>query len=200
MDAHEGEMESRAKWYVLQVMSGMEDRVKKSLEIRNQQDLAEGKETGILEIRVPVEVVKEHRQGKIVERERKLYPGYVLVRCNLYSDESGHKLRPGTWDFIKDMRGAIGLIGGEHPVPLSDTEVEDMMPSVAENGEKVVPKTPPMPGVGSRVKVISGPFEGFEGSVESVDPVRLRLTVSVSIFGRSTPVEVESWQVETPEE
>ena len=197
----EDEIERRAKWYVLQAMSGMENRVKKSLEIRNQQARAEGLDTGVLEVRVPVEIVKDRRDGKIVEKERKLYPGYVLVRCILYLDPEETKLRSETWDFIRDTQGAIGLIGGERPVPLTDAEVEDMMPSEGEDSGKATAKTPPLPPIGARVKITSGPFEGFEGTVESVDTLQLRLTVTAEIFSRLVPVKnLESWQVEIPEE
>jgi transcriptional antiterminator NusG len=192
------EVPSRARWYVMQVMSGQENRVLKSIEYRCEQNQAKGIDHGILEVIIPTKKVEERRNGKKIISERKLFPGYVLLHAEIYDEQE--QLKPETWGFIKETQGVIGLIGGDRPVPLTEQEVQDMIPKEGEESELTAPERPALPSVGSRVKVISGPFEGFEGLVESADEVRLRLTVSVSIFGRSTPVEVESWQVEIPDE
>lgn len=192
------EVPSKAQWYVMQVMSGQENRVLKSIQHRCLQEQKNGIDNGILEVVIPTKKVEDRKNGKKVVTERKLFPGYVLLHAEIYDEHD--QLKPLTWGFLKETQGVIGLIGGERPVPLTDQEVKDMIPKEGEESELTATVRPTLPPVGSRVKVTSGPFEGFEGLVESNDEVRLRLTVSVSIFGRSTPVEVESWQVEIPEE
>jgi transcriptional antiterminator NusG len=123
---------------------------------------------------------------------RKFFPGYVLINLVLY-DEGRNVLEP-TWRFLKETSGVIGFIGGERPMPLSTAEVDAIINQVAEKKEKVKPKVQFEPG--ETVKITDGPFMSFDGTVDEVDPDRGKLKVSVAIFGRSAPVELEYWQVE----
>lgn len=183
-----------AKWYVLQVMSGQENRVQKSLQLRCEADIQAGKMNGVLEVVIPSERVENRKNGKKIVRERKLYPGYLLIKLDLH-DADG-RVRPDTWSTVLEVQGVIGFIGKDRPVPISDEEVAVMMQQVEQAAEKPKPKI--VYTIGETVVIKEGPFENFEGVIESVDTDRQRLKVSVSIFGRSTPVEVETWQVERP--
>ena len=181
--------QDRAQWFVVQTMSGQEFRVKQSIERRRE---LEGVADSVLEVVIPTEKVSERRQGRRVTSERKLYPGYILMKARLY-DENGqtdHK----AWYFIRDTQGIIGFIGGEHPVALSPGEVEDMLVQCRASEEGSKPKVQFQ--IGESITIRDGAFENFEGVIENVDADRGKLRVSVTIFGRSTPVEVEYWQVE----
>jgi len=180
---------NEAQWFVVQTMSGQEFKVKQSIEKRRE---LEGLEELILDVVVPTEKVAERRQGRRVTTERKLYPGYILLKARLFEEDG--KPNHQTWYFIRDTQGIIGFVGGERPVPLSPHEVEEMMQQCQEGDEGAKPKV--QFDVGETITIIDGAFENFEGTIESVDPDRGKLRVSVSIFGRSTPVEVEYWQVE----
>ena len=183
------------KWYVLQTMSGRESRVLKSLGRRCAEDRASGIDNGLDEVVIPTERIEERRSNqRPVVRERKLYPGYVLIKCRLYKEEG--KLDPETWGIIRDTDGVIGFIGGETPVPLSQEDVEQMIHQQGEDADKPKPKV--TYHVGDTIIIKEGAFENFEGVVEDVDQERMRLKVSVTIFGRSTPCEVDFWQVERP--
>jgi transcriptional antiterminator NusG len=178
-----------AQWFVVQTLSGQEFRVKQSIDKRREQ---EGVEGVVLDVIVPTEKVSEVRRGRKTTMARKFFPGYILVRMCLYSAEGqpDHK----AWYFVRETQGVIGFIGGERPVPLSPTEVEDILRQDRDGDEASKPKV--QFEVGETITIKDGAFENFEGTIESVDAGRGRLKVSVSIFGRSTPVEVEYWQVE----
>ena len=124
--------------------------------------------------------------------ERKLYPGYIFMKACLFQEdgEPDHRV----WYFIRDTQGIIGFIGGERPKPLSQQEVDDMLQQSRDSEEGTKPKVQFQ--IGETVTIRDGAFENFEGVIENVDADRGKLRVSVSIFGRSTPVEVEYWQVE----
>ena len=181
--------QDRAQWFVVQTMSGQEFRVKQSLEKRRE---TEGVDDSILEIIIPTEKVSEVRRGKRTTTERKLYPGYILMRVCLYGEDG--EPDPKTWYYIRETQGVIGFVGGSRPVPLQPHEVDDMLNLGEESEEAAKPKIDFQ--IGETVTIREGAFENFEGAIESVDPDRGKLRVSVSIFGRSTPVEVEYWQVE----
>ena len=177
------------QWFVLHTLSGQEGKVKESIERRIQQ---EEMQEYIDEVLVPTERIQEHKQGKRTTSTRKLFPGYVLVHMHLY--DGNRALVDKTWYFTQNTPGIIGFIGGEKPVPLRMEEVNVILQQIEERKEKVKPKVIFEPG--ETVKINDGPFLNFNGVIEEVDPERGKLKVSVSIFGRSAPVELEYWQVE----
>ena len=186
--------QGKAQWFVVQTMSGQELKVKQNIErLRDQR----GMEDRVLEVTIPTERVTERRQGRKVTMERKLYPGYILIQARLFTEDGGTDEE--TWYFIRNIQGVINFAGGSRdkvvpPVPLSTGEVELMLQQCREAEEGAKPKV--QFEIGETVTIIDGAFENFEGTIEGVDPDRGKLRVSVSIFGRSTPVEVEYWQVE----
>lgn len=177
------------KWYVLHTLSGHEYKVQNSIASRvRQEELQEF----IGEILIPTEKVSEVKQGKKSTVARKFFPGYVLANLALFDDSKN--LVEETWYFIQNTPGVIGFIGGETPVPLRPDEVDSIINQVEEKKEKVTPKVQFEPG--ETVKITDGPFLNFNGVIEEVDPTRGKLKVSVSIFGRSAPVELEYWQAD----
>lgn len=177
------------KWYVLHTFTGKESLVKESIERR-----AKSEEKGSLigEVAIPSEKVSEVKKGKKSTTTRMFYPGYVLVNAALYKDDGA--INEEAWYFIKDTPGVIGLVGGEKPVPLGPDEVDAIIYQIQEKKESVTPKISFEPG--ETVKINDGPFLNFNGVIEEVDPGRGKLKVSVAIFGRVAPVELEYWQVE----
>ncbi len=177
------------EWFVLQTLSGQENKAKESmerrLELEEMGDLVE-------EILIPTEKVSEVKQGKKTTITRKFFPGYLLAHMALYDEE--RQLIEKTWYFVQQTSGVIGFVGGEKPAPLKPSEVETILRQMEEKQEKVAPKISFEPG--EMVKINDGPFVSFSGVVEEVDPERGKLKVSVSIFGRSAPVELEYWQVD----
>ncbi len=179
----------RKDWFVLQTLSGQENKVKENMERRIKlEEMGEY----VDEILIPTEKVSEIRQGKKSTTTRKFFPGYVLVRMNLYTDE--HALNDKAWYFAQNTPGIIGFVGGDKPAPLREEEVATILNQIEEKKEKVKPKVSFEPG--ETVKITDGPFLNFSGVIEEVDPDRGKLKVSVSIFGRTAPVELEYWQVE----
>jgi len=171
------------RWYVIHVYSGFEKKVAQSIEEQAKQA---GMEEEIEQVLVPVEEVVEMRRGAKVNSERKFFPGYVLVRMDL-SDE--------TWHLVKNTPKVTDFLGGKgRPTPISDSEAERILYQVKEGVER--PKPAVSFEIGEEVRVCDGPFNSFNGLVEDVDDERARLKVSVSIFGRATPVELEYSQVE----
>ena len=173
------------RWYVIHVYSGFEKKVASSIrEQSEQKGLAERFE----EVLVPTEEVVEVKRGAKVSSERKFFPGYVLVKMDL-NDE--------TWHLVKNTAKVTGFLGGGgrgKPVPISDAEASRILKQVQEGVER--PKPAVSFEIGEQVKVADGPFASFNGTVEDVDEERARLKVAVSIFGRSTPVELDYAQVE----
>ncbi|NMA19580.1 MAG: transcription termination/antitermination factor NusG [Lentisphaerae bacterium] len=182
-----------AQWYVLQVMSGQENRVCKSLQYRTTVDQSNGIDNGIIEVVVPTERIEERKgSGKKVVRDRKLYPGYVLIKVRLFDSED--KLIPETWGLIRETNGIIGFIGGEHPVPLPQEEIDKMLQQGAE--ENVAPKPAVEFTLGETVVIREGAFENIEGTVVKIDQIRQILGVSINMFGSSTIVEIDYRQVD----
>jgi transcriptional antiterminator NusG len=179
------------KWYVLHTLSGQENKVKDSLERRIRLEEMKGIVGDVL---VPTEKVSEVKQGKRTTQTRKFFPGYVLVNALLYNDDG--TLHEPAWDFFTNQKtqGIIGFIGGDKPVPLKQSEIDHILYQVEDKEKKVKPKVSFEPG--ETVKVNDGPFLNFTGVIEEVDPTRGKLKISVSIFGRTAPVEIEYWQVE----
>src|SRR5687767_827184 len=178
------------QWYVVHVLSGQEGRVKDRI-LRQRE--AEEMGDSIYEVLVPTEMVSEIRRGKKTETKRKFFPGYIIVNMNLLTEDN--QLVEKTWYFIKEMEGVIGFAGTkDRPIPMRPREVEGMLSQIREREENVRPAI--SFEVGDTVKVADGPFQSQTGIVEEIDPERGKLRVSVTIFGRSTPVELEYWQVE----
>lgn len=177
------------QWFVLHTLSGQEAKVKENIERRIVQ---EEMQDYIGEVLIPTEKVSEVKQGRKTTTTRKFFPGYVLVNMRLYDEEK--RLVDKTWYFTQETPGLIGFIGGDRPVPLRPQEVEIILSQIEEKKEKIKPKVIFEPG--ETVKITDGPFLNFSGVIEEVDPDRGKLKVSVSIFGRTAPVELEYWQVE----
>ncbi len=177
------------QWYALHVLSGQEKKVKESLERRAKTD-----EMGDLvrEVVIPTERVSEVKRGKKIESERKLHPGYVYI--NMYLRDEDKKLVERTWYFVRETNGVIGFADGDNPQPIRLSEVETMLGQMREREEKVLPKV--AFNIGDKVKVGDGPFQNQEGIIEGVDMERGKLKVSVNMFGRSTSLELEYWQVD----
>jgi len=180
--------EMKKKWFVLHTLSGHENKVKESIERRKK---IEEVEDCVGEVLIPTETVSEVKQGKKMTTTRKFFPGYVLAELALYENKS---IVERTWYFIQETPGIIGFIGGDLPVPLRQEEVDVIFHQVEDKKQTVQPKVMFEPG--ETVKINDGPFLNFSGVIEEVDPDRGKLKISVSIFGRSAPVELEYWQVE----
>ena len=172
------------RWYVIHAYSGFEAQVKRSLHERIQRA---GMQEQFGDILVPTEEVVEMRGGQQRKSERKFFPGYVLVNMEMNED---------TWHLVKDVPKVMGFIGGtgDKPAPIPDKQAQAILQRVQEGGEKPRPKVLYEPG--EAVRVVDGPFTDFNGTVEEVDYEKSRLKVSVLIFGRSTPVDLEFGQIE----
>ena len=172
------------RWYVVHAYSGFEKHVMRSL--KERVDLA-GLQDMFGEILVPAEEVVEMRGGQKRKSERKFFPGYVLVEMEM-NDE--------TWHLVKHTPRVMGFIGGkaDRPAPLTEAEANAILDRVQQGSETATPKTVFEPG--ELVRVIDGPFNDFNGVVEEVNYEKNRLRVAVTIFGRSTPVELDFGQVE----
>lgn len=173
------------QWYVLKVQSGREDTIRESLQ---KHVSVEGLDDYFGEIIVPTEKVSEIKGGKKRVTERKLYPGYIMVNM---------EINDRTWFVVRETPGVGDFTGGGgHPLPMEEHEVQKMLGrETAKQVEQPRLKIDFQPG--EQVKVKEGTFENFEGTVDSVDEASGRITVMINIFGRSTPVELEYWQVET---
>ncbi len=188
---------TKSHWYVLQVMSGQENRALNLIQNQREQDVRDGIDDGVDDIKIPmdkVEVSQNTGKGvkRIVVKERKRYPGYILIQARLYTPagEDGNeiKLNPDVWDMIKNTQGVIGFVGGDRPVMLSQADVLEMLRS-EEESEMSKPKV--LFKVGEEVSIKKeGAMHGLGAVVEDVDNERGRLKVSVNMFGRATVIEV----------
>jgi len=172
------------RWYVVHAYSGMEKSVARSLQDRVERA---GMQDQFGKILVPTEEVVEMKNGQRTISERRFFPGYVLVEMEMNDD---------TWHLVKNTGKVTGFVGGSghRPTPISEKEVDKIMSQMQEGVEKPKPKT--LFEVGEMVRVREGPFTDFNGNVEEVNYEKSRLRVSVTIFGRATPVELEFGQVE----
>lgn len=172
-----------ARWYVVNVYSGSEKKVAESI---REQAVLKKMDDRILEVLVPTENVVEIKKGAKVNTERKFFPGYILVKMEM-SDEC--------WLVIKNTPRVGGFLGSRNkPQPISEAEVQKIMNQITEGVER--PQVEVSFETGEQIRVIDGPFASFVGVVEDIDVEKSRLKVSVSIFGRYTPVELEFSQVE----
>lgn len=171
------------RWYVLHVYSGFEKKIARQIvEQAEQKGLADH----FGEILVPAEEVTEVRRAQKVNTERKFFPGYILVNMDMTDD---------TWHLVKDIPRVTGFLGSRtRPSPISNAEAERIMKQQADGTDQRRPAV--LFDVGEQVRVADGPFTSFQGVIEEVDEEKGRLKVSVSIFGRSTPVDLEYAQVE----
>ena len=171
------------KWYVIHVYSGSEKRVKEAIE---EQMETKNMSSFIEEILVPTEEIFEIRKGAKVKTEKKFFPGYILIKMNM-TDES--------WHFIKSQPKVTNFLGTKgKPSSLSDKEAKRLIEQITERVES--PRSNVIFEIGEEVRVSDGPFQSFNGLVEEIDEDKSRLKVTVSIFGRSTPVDLEFTQVE----
>jgi transcriptional antiterminator NusG len=174
-----------ARWYIVHAHSGFEKKVAQTI---REQAAQKNLTSQIEEVIVPVEEVTEVRRGKKIAAERKFFPGYVMVKMEL-SD--------ATWHMVKNtpkVTGFLGHGGKGKPVPITEKEAEAIFTQVREGVAH--PKSQVNFEVGENVKIVDGPFESFVGLVEQVDDEKQRVKVSVSIFGRATPVDLDFGQVE----
>ncbi len=179
----------RHRWFVLHTLSGQELKVKDNIEKRSKpEEMSEY----IAEVLVPMEKVAEVRNGKKTVSMRKLHPGYVYIHMALVDDE--HRLIERPWYFIRETPGIIGFVGGERPVEVAEEEIDAIKVQVAESEDAERPKV--SFGVGETVKINDGPFLNFNGVIEEIDADKGKLKITVNVFGRNTPVELEYWKVE----
>ncbi|MGB4107382.1 MAG: transcription termination/antitermination protein NusG [Alphaproteobacteria bacterium] len=172
------------RWYVVHVYSGFENKVAEAIRDKARK---QGLEDHIQEILVPMEEIVEVRRGQRVNAERKFFPGYVLAKLVMDDD---------IWHLIKNTPKVSGFLGsgGNKPVAISEAEAQHILKQVQEGVDR--PRPSVVYDIGEEVKVTDGPFASFNGVVEEIDEEKAKLKVSVSIFGRATPVELEYSQVE----
>lgn len=173
------------RWYVVQTQTNYEKRVQHHI---NEQTVLNKLEKLVEDVVIPVEQVVEVKNGKKKTSERKFFPGYVLLHANL-TDELWHVIKS-----INHVSGFLGAERGKKPLPISDAEAERMLKQMEDGVEDA--KAVLNIDIGEEVRVIDGPFASFQGSVEAIDHEKSKLRVSVSIFGRATPLELDFTQVE----
>ena len=184
--------DDRGQWFVIHTLSGHENRVRDTI----LRQLRVSDRVPVYDAYIPTEKVVEVRRGKKITTTRKFFPGYILVRMDLYTkNDSGVLERDqDAWYFVRNVQGVMGFLGGDNPVPLSPEEVADIMRPATGGESDIKPKI--TFSIGEVVRIKDGAFENFEGAINEIDAERGKLKLMVSIFGRSTPVELEFWQVE----
>ena len=184
--------DDRGQWFVVHTLSGHENKVRDTI----LRQLRMCDRVAVYDAYIPTEKVVEVRRGKKTTTTRKLFPGYIMVRMDLYrkNDLGMQERDQDAWFFVRNVQGVMGFLGGDNPVPLSSEEVADIMRPAATGESEVKPKITFT--VGEVVRIKDGAFENFEGAIQEIDNERGKLKLMVSIFGRSTPVELEFWQVE----
>jgi transcription termination/antitermination protein NusG len=178
-----------AQWFAVHTLSGKEGKVKQYIEkFKRVEEL----DDFIFEVLLPTETVSEVKRGKKTSTVRKLMPGYVFVLMRLYDEDARILNKP--WYFVRETTGVIGFVGGDRPTALRESDIRDIRERIEAASGKEVPKV--QYEAGEEVKITDGPFLNLTGRIDEIDPTRGKLKVSVSIFGRFTPVELEYWQVE----
>ena len=176
------------QWFALHTLSGQENKVKAYIEkFKTVEEL----DDYVFEVLLPTEVVSEVKNGKKSTKTRKLYPGYVFIQMRLFEEK---RLINKPWYFVKEVAGVIGFVGGETPAALRQSEIDEIKSRIEEANGKEVPKV--SYELGEEVKITDGAFANLTGRIDEIDPARGKLKISVSIFGRFTPVELEYWQVQ----
>lgn len=203
-------IQTEGKWYVLQALSGQEERAMERMKLQIEELTQQGIDGGVDDLRIPVDMIdtgRKTKDHKPVLRAKKRYPGYILIKCRLY-DENGERVS-STWELINRTQGVIGFVGYSsaqgkdrerdmrtmHPVPIPQHEIDEMLRSQEEESK---PKRKIEYRIGESVLLRGSAFVGYEGVIENVDNEHGRLKVSVNMFGRSTPVEVGIDEVERP--
>ena len=188
-EAVEKQQDNRGQWFVIQTLSGHENKVRDTI---NRQ-LRMGDQIPVYEALIPENKVKEIRRGKAITVTKKFFPGYVLVRMDLYDADGA--VDEKAWYFVRSVQGVLGFLGNaSRPAPLSEQEFLDMNPAL--NEETAAPVLMIGVKVGDIVRVKDGHFMGCEGKVQNIDTTHGKLLVEIEMFGRFTPVEFEFWQVE----
>ncbi len=187
------ESKGNFKWYAVQTASNQELKIKRHLD---HFVGPEGFGDFIKTVLVPTKTVVEVKNGRKTSKVRKFYPGYVFLFMELY-DTAGELIQPVV-SYVKNIQGVLNFMGGDRPIALKQSEVDGILSQVqATEGKKVLKIAFE---VGEHVKITDGPFLNLSGTIDEVDPEKGKLKVSVSIFGRFTPVELEYWQVEKDEQ
>lgn len=179
---------SKGQWFVVHTLSGHENKVRENIlrQLKNRDEVP------VFEVFIPTEKVTEVRQGKKITTTRKFFPGYLLIRMDLYNADG--IIDEATWYFVRSTPGVLGFLGGGNkPIALTTVEAEEML---RQSCPDIVAKPKIEFEMGEVVRIKDGAFENFEGSIQEIDSERGKLKLMVSIFGRSTPVELEFWQVE----
>lgn len=179
----------KSRWFALHCLAGQEMKVRDTIQRRLKTDEME---PYINEVLVPMEKVVEVRGGKKSVTNRKLHPGYVYIDMVLL-DES-HRPLEKPWYFIKDIQGVIGFVGGDRPMEVTEDEIGTIKEKISDSQDTEKPRV--NFDVGETVKINDGPFLNFSGVIEEIEADKGKLKVTVDIFGRKTPVELEYWQVE----
>ncbi|MFA5590271.1 MAG: transcription termination/antitermination protein NusG [Lysobacteraceae bacterium] len=181
------------RWYVVHAYSGFEHQVARALK---ERIVRAGMEDRFGDVLVPTEEVVEMRGGQKRKSERKFFPGYVLVQIETSGEGGGLRIDDESWHLVKETSKVMGFIGGtaDRPLPIKDSEADTILQRVQDGVEKPRPKVLFEPG--ELVRVVDGPFNDFNGTVEEVNYEKSRLRVAVLIFGRSTPVDLDFSQVE----
>jgi len=182
-------------WYVVRVPINQEDKVRERLVTRVKAD---GLDERIPQVLVPVERISEIKGGKKKVKSQKIYPGYLLLQVDLGALDAAEKdeMDQRVWFALRETRGVGDFLGGaKNPVPMGDTEIEDLLARMEDT--EVAPRVAVGSKVGDLVRIKEGPFEGFDGTVEELVEGKGMLRISVTIFGRATSVEIQHWQVES---
>lgn len=186
------------KWYIVHTYSGFEEKVKALLEQRIKSE-NEGMEQYFKEILIPTERVIELIKGEKTMSSRKFYPGYVLIHClDLHIDEQKDnektkKLKKAIWHLVRKTPKVTGFVGGQDPTPLPEEEVDKIKERMEEGAKKPRPKF--VFRRGDHIKIVDGPFTDFTGHIDEIFPERGKVRVLISIFGRETPVELDTIQL-----
>mgnify|MGYP001296725140 CR=1 FL=1 len=181
-------------WYTIMVMSNLEDKIRKL--ILKKKDTIENSAEFFHEVLMPSQIVTEVKSGKKTARVKKLYPGYLFLRMNVFTADG--ELNSDAFYFITQINGVRGFVGGNNPTQLKKHEIEQILEHIRQHEGKETPKN--KLDLGQIVRILDGPFINFQGPVSDVNESTGIIKVVVSIFGRDTPVELESWQVDLVDE